>query len=998
MSQSLIDIATEVLQPDTVTEDDQCGYLMKTTHISATDWLIGPCNQKTDPGAFLCKINASITHNTAWDAEIAVKTNNTVEYNLACPTGWTLMAGVCFVIYNETKMALCPHKNKLIINESIEFHMHDWLSYYIMHGALNCTKIKYRHSTGVKLMHSATSKEFAHQCILCATEAEVVDGCPQGLFHCDDGSCVTPTSVCDGKWDCFHGDDESKCDISMCHIDNMYQKSEFCRTECSIDKHICLCSLDFWQCTRGGCISISKFCDYQVDCEDASDELCQTSLCDYGEIPCKNGQCIPKQDIFDFERNCLDNSDEYNNKYLYSHVNILQCETLDICMIDVPPIRINDLIPDCMFSYDEPLYWEMFDKGTVKYNNLCLPHHLPCLQFHSQCFPVDKLCVYELDIGQQMMHCRNGFHVQNCTKSPCRQAFKCVSSYCIPVHYICDGVWHCPDGEDEQHCSVAITRLCQRHDLKIIDKSLPPYVYKHFLNGSCIPAIIPQYNTESSSLSNQLSCPGLFRCQYGQCLHASLLCDGIIHCPLFADDETSCIHDSCPDDCTCLGKAVYCIGTKPENLLALTADVYQLVFMHNNASGRLSSLDRYSHLLKVDVSFNRFIAVSDSAFKLLLKLSHLDVSHNRLVAAPSLHTNRALMFLNLSCNFIEFLPNDLFLNTTALQFLDLSCNMLKELQSNTFGGIQELHFLSLVDNEIIDFDPNLLKYFKMVDILISDQYQHCCVAENVGTCSSTDDGFSTCEALLANSAIKVMVYLVGAVGMAANIYVICSRVKCKHSHSKLIVGLALADAAYSVYLRAIGVADAYYAGAYILYDDWWRNSFLCKTLSFLSIFSSESSIAILMCITIDRYVNIFKTTNVKPQIADVQLSTVLLPVAWILTFIISLLPFFLSWMYDNTYSASNSICIFLEITSERTYISVYLLCVFVVTHGLCFLTILIIYAKIIYLHIQSAKRVGRKANLNLVKRTLLIVLTNFLCWAPLAGFICVFLWRYGSFI
>ena len=834
-------------------------------------------------------------------------------------------------------------------------------------------------------MHSDTSKEFAHKCILCTTEVQVVNGCPQGLFHCDDGSCVNPTCVCDGKWDCVHGDDESKCYVSMCHIDNIYQKSEFCRQECSIEKHSCLCGLDFWQCRSGGCISISKFCDYQVECEDASDELCQTTLCAYGETPCKNGQCISKHDIFNFERNCLDNSDENDNKYLYNHVTTLQCDRLNMGLVYVPPVRINALIPDCMFSYDEPLYREMFAIETVKHENVCSPYHLPCMQFHSHCFPVDKLCVYELDIDQQLMHCRNGFHVHNCTKFPCRQAFKCASSYCIPVHYICDGVWHCPDGEDEQHCNVEITGLCQRDDLKFVDRPLPPYVYKHFLNGSCIPAIIPQY--ESSLLSNHLSCPGLFHCQYGQCLHPSLLCDGIIHCPLFVDDETSCISDSCPDDCTCLGKVVYCIGTKHANLPTLPVNVYQLVFKHSNASGSLTYLDRYPHLLKVDISFNRFTSVSGDAFNLLFKLSHLDVSHNNLATVPSLHTTQALMFLNLSCNFIEFLSSDLLQYTPGLLILDLSCNMLKELQSSTFGEIQELHFLSLIDNKIINFDPKLLKYFKMVDILISDHYQHCCLAENVGTCSSTDDGFSTCEALLANSGIKITVYLVGAIGMAGNIYVIFSRVKFKHSHSKLIVGLALTDAAYSVYLLAIGVADAYYAGACILYDDWWRNSFICKTLSFLSVFSSESSIAVPMCITIDRYVNIVKTTNMNLQVFGFQLPTVLLLVAWILTFIISLLPFFLSWMYDDTHGASNSICIFLEMSGDRAYISVYLLCVFVVTHGLCFLTILIVYAKIVHLHIQSAKRVGRKANLNLVKHTLLIVLTNFLCWAPLAVFI-----------
>ena len=29
---------------------------------------------------------------------------------------------------------------------------------------------------------------------------------------------------------------------------------------------------------------------------------------------------------------------------------------------------------------------------------------------------------------------------------------KCPGDYCVPIQYICDGQWHCPDGEDEVSC------------------------------------------------------------------------------------------------------------------------------------------------------------------------------------------------------------------------------------------------------------------------------------------------------------------------------------------------------------------------------------------------------------------------------------------------------------------------------------------------------------------------------------------------------------------
>ena len=150
------------------------------------------------------------------------------------------------------------------------------------------------------------------------------------------------------------------------------------------------------------------------ECQDASDEShsCQSTQCENEEAACRSGQCVDKQAIFDLQRNCLDNSDEHNDNFTYSHIELFQCGPHDT-RHGVPPVRVNDLIPDCPNSKDEPLYLAVIHKLATQ--NVCLPHALPCLQFHSQCFPIEKLCVYEVDIEQQMMYCRNGFHMKKCT-------------------------------------------------------------------------------------------------------------------------------------------------------------------------------------------------------------------------------------------------------------------------------------------------------------------------------------------------------------------------------------------------------------------------------------------------------------------------------------------------------------------------------------------------------------------------------------------------------
>ena len=358
----------------------------------------------------------------------------------------------------------------------------------------------------------------------------------------------------------------------------------------------------------------------------------------------------------------------------------------------VPAIRVNDLIPDCPFGTDEPIYHQITYSTNDTARNECAAQHLPCLHLHPKCFPSHKLCIYELDMQHQMMHCRNGFHVKSCDVFPCSQAYKCASSYCIPLQYVCDGEWHCPNGEDEQHCTITFTPVCTQDDVKRMAHKFPPFVYHNFLSKFCMRAIIPRYEPTLESMSNQLSCPGLFRCQYGQCLHPSLLCDGAIHCPLFADDETSCVASPCPAGCRCVGKAVYCVNSRHRQIPDMPRNTHALVFTHNSRITIVDSLQPFSQLLKVDFSYNKIAVILDSVMLSLVKLLHLDVSHNRLREPPHMYVMHSLLYLNISHNLVDFLAADLFHTTPNLKVLDLSSNNLHHLLYETFSTLEHLVF------------------------------------------------------------------------------------------------------------------------------------------------------------------------------------------------------------------------------------------------------------------------------------------------------------------
>ena len=281
ISQFLITKASTVLQPGI---GDHCGYMMITSVYSVRDWLMGPCHNITNPGAFLCRTDRKERYNQTSQTDI-IYNNNSLRLTFACSNGWTLIHGKCFKIDNMSNMQTCHSNGGSIFRD--ESSVTEWLSHILAFNDFHCKSLTYEFPHDeVKALNNVTLSEKNEQCFVCAADVEAVSSCPHGLFHCDDGTCICPAAACDGKWDCVYGEDESQCDTLMCHIHNIYQNQSFCQTECSIKKHNCLCGLHFWQCEDGGCIEISKYCDYQTDCQDSSDE-----------DKCSHPQCSPTSPV-----------------------------------------------------------------------------------------------------------------------------------------------------------------------------------------------------------------------------------------------------------------------------------------------------------------------------------------------------------------------------------------------------------------------------------------------------------------------------------------------------------------------------------------------------------------------------------------------------------------------------------------------------------------------------------------------------------------------------
>ncbi|GFR24856.1 relaxin receptor 2, partial [Trichonephila clavata] len=136
-----------------------------------------------------------------------------------------------------------------------------------------------------------------------------------------------------------------------------------------------------------------------------------------------------------------------------------------------------------------------------------------------------------------------------------------------------------------------------------------------------------------------------------------------------------------------------------------------------------------------------------------------------------------------------------------------------------------------------------------------DEFNLCSLALHVRVCEPRGDGISSIAHLLDSVVLRVSVWLVAFVAGLGNVAVLVGRfllTEPNEVHSFYIKNLSLADLLMSVYLFVIAAYDVAFRGHYIQQENKWRHSWQCSLCGFLSTLSSESSVLILIIITIDR--------------------------------------------------------------------------------------------------------------------------------------------------
>ena len=457
-----------------------------------------------------------------------------------------------------------------------------------------------------------------------------------------------------------------------------------------------------------------------------------------------------------------------------------------------------------------------------------------------------------------------------------------------------------------------------------------------------------------------------------------------------------------------------------KHLANLNLGTNQINSLHWNLFNEASALST------LQFNDNNLVQLSNNLFKGLSNLQSLYLNDNKMlnVNKDIFHDLINLRFLYLQNNRFTTLNFGLFQYTKLIVFLDLSGNRLNNIPD--ISNLRQLFYLNVKGNQMTGVTKLTFSYLPNQTKLITGQHEICeCYVSKAIDCTALEERspFLTCDRLLADRVLVVVMWLIGLNALGGNLFVLCRRQKTSNKNKTqtfLLRNLAMSDLLMGIYMLLIASADIYFGEYFPMQAETWRSGITCRIAGTVSIVSSETSVFFVTLISIDRFLSI-KYHNSRRKLGK-KSSTVAAIVLWIMALVLGIVPSSLAgknyMFYDNSH-----VCIGLPLSKRQMYNTeeseIYkLVCVdegrtcvfkylpvvqtqnvgevngmifasvmFLGLNFLCYLVILVCYIEIIRTFYKSSKRAGRnpemEEQLRLISRVAAIVLTDFACWFPI---------------
>ena len=451
------------------------------------------------------------------------------------------------------------------------------------------------------------------------------------------------------------------------------------------------------------------------------------------------------------------------------------------------------------------------------------------------------------------------------------------------------------------------------------------------------------------------------------------------------------------------------------NVLDIATNVFRIL--------GTKSFDGLVNLQILNMNNNTIVKLDNGLFRGLRKLEILVIQYNQLEILDRFlfQDLKNLSMLFLGHNYIKHLDRDIFKDTINLRFIDLSSNKLIEIPN--IQRLIYLFHLNIRSNTFASIFDNAFSKLSEGSKVFASQHEVCeCYMPKYVNCSAADkrSPYLTCDRLLSNTVLVVVMWLIGLNAIGGNIFVF--HWQKRHTRPNkvftlLLCNLAASDFLMGIYMVIITSADLYFGDNFPMQSEVWRSGITCRIAGALSIISSEASVFFVMIISIDRYISIRFPFSTKKM--GKRATLVIAVFTWIIAFLLGTIPSVLSGLKFEFYDNSH-VCVGLPLTLIKTYVtnkifkvkkipheyvSIYYkehtfitryngstnglffsTAVFLGLNSICYLIILGCYIEIVRAVRRSSKRAGRslemQQQIKLTTKVTAIVVTDFCCWFP----------------
>ena len=282
----------------------------------------------------------------------------------------------------------------------------------------------------------------------------------------------------------------------------------------------------------------------------------------------------------------------------------------------------------------------------------------PTYDFSNSFYEISDICSYKLNEHGYLLPCNKGQHLQNCEMFECNIMFKCPKYYCIPWAYICDGKWDCPGGYDESNLHQCRNRTCVN-------------MFKCKMSSTCLHlgdvcnglVDCPYEDDEYSCLLKYVTCPEIC-----QCLGFAIMCSAT-----YISEYILPIYFPYS-----FVKILNCTVSAKSKLQNPFQNITFISITSTNLQNICPFASLMKHVMLFDASKNDIRVVQHNCFKnkVFLKVVKLNNNFLQHIQKSAFYHLISLIYIDLSNNMLTVIPEDFIMSSNNLSFLSLENNSL----------------------------------------------------------------------------------------------------------------------------------------------------------------------------------------------------------------------------------------------------------------------------------------------------------------------------------